>query len=201
MTQIAIVIPAAGASRRMGTRDKLLEPVDGLPFLRGVAQRALTVSEHVFVALPDPASPRCDVLEGLAVTRIMVPDAQDGMSASLRRAVAEVPDTVDGVMILPADMPDLTTDDLCLLAQAFDDASGAFIVQGATHDERPGHPVIFPADVIPAFQTLEGDTGARAVLKAYAARLIRVALPGDNAVIDLDTPDEWTLWRANNPDR
>ncbi|MCR9109305.1 nucleotidyltransferase family protein [Marivita sp. XM-24bin2] len=201
MTQIAIVIPAAGASRRMGARDKLLEPVDGRPLLRGVAQRALAVSEHVFVTLPDPASQRRDALQGLDVSLVMVPDAKDGMSASLRRAAAEVPEGVDGVMILPADMPDLTVEDLQLVAQAFGDSSGAFLVQGAGRDEKPGHPVIFPADLIPALQTLEGDNGARAVLKANASRLIRVALPGDNALIDLDTPDAWTLWRANNPGR
>lgn len=51
MTQITLVIPAAGASRRMGDRDKLLEPVDGFPLLRGVAVRALAVSDDVIVTL------------------------------------------------------------------------------------------------------------------------------------------------------
>lgn len=201
MSQITIVIPAAGASRRMGDRDKLLEPVDGMPLLRGVALRALGVSADVIVTLPDVSHPRADALHGLAVTQIAVPDARDGMSASLRRAAKAVPDGTEGLMILPADMPDLTEDDLRKVMQAFEDASGAFLVQATGADETPGHPVIFPADLIPKFQSLTGDEGARAILQANRTRLIRVALPGENALTDLDTPDAWTLWRANNPDR
>lgn len=201
MTQITLVIPAAGASRRMGDRDKLLEPVDGAPLLRGVAQRALAVSDHVIVTLPDPTSPRRAVLDGLSVVQIMVPDAGDGMSASLRRAEEAVPEGSQGVMILPADMPDLTEDDLRQVIQAFTDASGEFLVQATGADGTPGHPVLFPADLIREFQTLNGDAGARTILKANRGRLIRVPLPDDHALTDLDTPDAWTLWRANNPDR
>lgn len=201
MTQITLVIPAAGASRRMGDRDKLLEPVDGAPLLRGVAQRALAVSDHVIVTLPDPTSPRRSVLDGLSVVQIMVPDAGDGMSASLRRAEEAVPEGSQGVMILPADMPDLTEDDLRQVIQAFTDASGEFLVQATGADGTPGHPVLFPADLIREFQTLTGDAGARTILKANRGRLIRVPLPDDHALTDLDTPDAWTLWRANNPDR
>ena len=201
MTQIALVIPAAGASRRMGDRDKLLESVDGMPLLKRVAARALAIAETVIVTLPDPSSPRCKALEGLPVKQVMVPDAEDGMSASLRRAAKAVPDKTQGVMILPADMPDLTEDDLRKVARAFEDASGAFLVQATGTDGTPGHPVIFPSDLMLDFRSLTGDEGARTILQANRHRLIRIALPGENALTDLDTPDAWTLWRANNPDR
>lgn len=201
MTQITLVIPAAGASRRMGDRDKLLEPVDGFPLLRGVAVRALAVSDDVIVTLPSETHPRAEVLDELAVRQITVPDAADGMSASLRHAAAAVSHETEGVMILPADMPDLTEDDLRHVLQAFDDASGEFLVQATGADGTPGHPVMFPADLMPEFKSLTGDAGARAILQANRHRLIRVALPGENALTDLDTPGAWALWRANNPDR
>lgn len=185
----------------MGDRDKLLEHVDGMPLLRGVALRALAVSGDVIVTLPHSSHPRATALHGLGVTQIAVPDAGDGMSASLRRAAQAVPDGTEGLMILPADMPDLTEDDLRKVMQAFEDASGAFLVQATGADETPGHPVIFPADLIPQFQSLTGDEGARVILQANRTRLIRVAVPGENALTDLDTPDAWTLWRANNPNR
>lgn len=201
MTQIAIVIPAAGASTRMGDRDKLLERVDGTPLLSGVAQRACAVSDCVLVTLPVPGADRAQALAGLAVQEVPVPDAGNGMSASLVRASAVCPRDRDGLMVLPADMPDLTQDDLSLMVQAFTDAGAEFIVQGTSADGTPGHPVIFPADLIPQFQNLTGDQGARAILTAQRTRIIRVALPGDHALTDLDTPDAWTLWRANNPGR
>lgn len=201
MTQVTIVIPAAGASRRMAGRDKLIEPVDGAPLLRGVAARALALGADVLVTLPDGASPRADALAGLPARCIPVPDASEGMSASLRHAARAVRSDSTGLMILPADMPDLTAADMRLVISAFETANRDFIVQAAGADGTPGHPVIFPADLITQFADLTGDQGARAILQTNRARLIRVALPGNNALTDLDTPDAWTLWRANNPDR
>jgi CTP:molybdopterin cytidylyltransferase MocA len=201
MTQIVIVIPAAGASTRMGDRDKLLEPVDGVPLLRRVAETALGVSDDVIVTLPGDRPERTRALDVVTAKRLVVPDATDGMSASLRRAACEMNGAADGLMILPADMPDLTEDDLQQVIQAFADASGEFIVQATGADGTPGHPVIFPGDLVPHFTELTGDEGARAILQAHRLRLIRVALPDRHATTDLDTPEAWTLWRANNPER
>jgi len=201
MSQISIVIPAAGASRRMGDRDKLLELVDGVPLLRSVAERALTVSNTVVVTLPVEAMARAETLVDLPVLQVPVPDAADGMSASLRRAAQAVPKTCDGMMILPADMPDLTTDDLRQMVSAFDDASGEFLVQATSTAGHPGHPVIFPRDLISQFRSLTGDAGAKTILQTNRSRIIRVPLPAEHALTDLDTPDAWTLWRANNLDR
>ena len=47
-----ILILAAGQSSRMRGRDKLLEPVDGVPKLRRLAIECLSQSDAVFVALP-----------------------------------------------------------------------------------------------------------------------------------------------------
>ena len=201
MTRLAIVIPAAGASRRMGGRDKLLEPVDGTPLLRRIAETALAVGDTVIVTLPEDRPERSEALHGLDVRHLTVPDASDGMSASLRHAASALDGITDGLMILPADMPDLTEDDLRQVAQAFTGASGEFITQATGADGTPGHPVIFPADLLPLFTDLTGDEGARAILQANRLRLIRVALPDTHATTDLDTPDAWTRWRANNPDR
>ncbi|MCK0151124.1 nucleotidyltransferase family protein [Marivita sp. S6314] len=200
MTKLAIVIPAAGASQRMGDRDKLLEPVDGAPLLRGVATRARQVSDLVFVTLRHPTDPRADALANVPVHVIDVPDAQTGMSASLRQVSPQVPGDM-GVMVLPADMPDLTTDDLHQLVAAFAASGETFLVQATSATGAPGHPVIFPSDLVPAFQTLTGDEGARSVVKAHRSRLMQVSLPGDHAVTDLDTPEDWAAWRARNPKR
>ncbi len=191
---IAILFPAAGLGRRMGGTDKLLETVDGLPLLRRQVLRALAASPRVFVTLPDPAGPRAEALAGLAVQRIAVADNADGMSASLRRAALVLPaDTA--VMVVPADMPDLTTEDFRKLMGALRSSPEA-IIQGHSADGRPGHPVIFPPDCVAEFSTLSGDRGARAILKAHRARVRAVPLPAWNALVDLDTPEDWANWRS-----
>lgn len=201
MTQIAIVIPAAGASARMRGRDKLLEVVDGEPLLKRIAGIACKLSDVVIVTLPELTCPRADVLSDLNVSPIGVPDASDGMSVSLRTAARVLPKGINGLMILPADMPDLTLDHLRLMAREFARTGHKDITQATGADGTPGHPVIFPADLIAEFAALSGDEGARSIIRRNQDRLHRVRLPDRHALTDLDTPEDWADWRAENPDR
>jgi len=185
----------------MQGRDKLLELVDEQPILRLVTKRALSVSDDVYVTLPTRASTRADALQGLAIHQIVVPDATEGMAASLREAALHIPEYVDGVMILPADMPDLTQDDLAKVVASFTASGRKAIMQGTGTDGTPGHPVVFPCDLIVDFAKLTGDTGARTILKQNRHRLRRVKLTETNALTDLDTPEAWKAWRKANPDR
>ena len=122
-----------------------------------------------------------------------VPDAAEGMAASIRTGAVHAPPALTGLMVLPADMPDLTSSDLQTIANAWR-ADPDRIHRAAAADGTPGHPVIFPADLLPELAKLTGDTGARALLKAHKPREVR--LPGRHALTDLDTPEDWAAWRA-----
>ena len=187
MPRLTILIPAAGSSTRMRGQDKLLQDVAGEPILRRQARIALTQAP-VNVTLRDPDPDRRAALEGLAVTILAVPDAALGMSASFR-AVADLD---SALMILPADMPDLTGDDLAAMIAAFC-ATPDVILRGSA-GLVPGHPVIWPRVLVPEFANLHGDEGARALLRQHPVRLH--PLPGRNALTDLDTPEDWAAWRA-----
>ncbi|CUH77125.1 NTP transferase domain-containing protein [Tropicibacter naphthalenivorans] len=195
MQNIAILIPAAGASSRMRGRDKLIEEVDGLPLLRRQAKRAIFTGAHVTVTVPSHDHPRAKALAGLPVQLIAVPDAALGMSSSLRRGVSFLPRGMRALMILPADMPEIETTDIVALIDSFRASPFPMLQQATAADGTPGHPVLFPADCFPALQQLNGDKGARQVLEANQHRLRKVALPGERALTDLDTPEAWDAWR------
>ncbi|MCT4373117.1 nucleotidyltransferase family protein [Yangia mangrovi] len=194
MGGIAVLIPAAGASSRMRGADKLLKQVGGRALLRRQAEEALRAVNHVTVTLPDHDHPRAAALAGLPVQLVAVPDASLGMSASLRRGVGMLPRGIDALIVLPADMPELTSEDILMLVQGFRAMPQPTLQQGCAEDGTPGHPVLFPADCFSAIQMLDGDEGARSVLAANRNRLRRVTLPGRRALIDLDTPEAWRDW-------
>ena len=192
---IAVLLLAAGASRRMRGRDKLLEEIDGAPLLRRQASAALAAGiGPVLVTLPCADHLRAAALDGLAVTPVPVAEADEGMGASIRAGVAALPPGMRGVIILPADMPDLGAVELMQMEQAFR-GDPLPILRGAS-GARPGHPVLFPADLFPALETLSGDRGAAPVIAANRARLRLLPLPGQSALTDLDTPEAWTEWWA-----
>jgi CTP:molybdopterin cytidylyltransferase MocA len=195
MADLAILIPAAGASTRTRGADKLMERVGDTSALRHAATLASQLSPHVFVTLPvgGPfAAPRRAELHGLAATALPIPDAHEGMAASLR-AGARAAGTAEGLMILLPDMPGIGADDLRRLAAAFRE-DPARPLRATAEDGRPGHPVILPRRLLGEVAVLAGDEGARRVLTGETVRLI--ALPGDRALRDLDTPEDWAAWRA-----
>ena len=195
---IAILILAAGQSARMRGADKLMQDVGGNPALHHIISEALASGLPVWVTVPAADHPRADVIPKGAIP-VPVPDARDGMAASIRTGVAALPDTCMAVMIVPADMPDLTSHDFAELARQFY-PDVAPIVRATTQDGQPGHPVLFPRDLFKALKRLSGDNGAASVLQAEKDRVQTVSLMGDRAILDLDTPEDWADWRARNND-
>jgi len=193
----AILLPAAGASRRMRGTDKLLQPVDGQPILRLVAQRALQVTPHVGVALHPDGTPRHQALAGLPISCLPVKDASEGMAASLRAGARwAMALDVQALMIALPDMPEITAEDMreLIFAQARRPQTP---LRASTTDGQPGHPVILPRSLFVAMESLAGDTGAKTLLHNHSVLLH--PLPGQRALLDLDTPEQWALWRDNQP--
>ncbi len=194
MTDIPIILLAAGQSRRMRGADKLLQAVDGMPLLRRSAMTALEVGP-VIAALPPRPHARYDALEGLDVWKVPIADAAEGMNASLRGALARVDDAAPAAMVLLADLPELTANDLRAVKTARGANPDYLIWRGATSAGKPGHPVIFDRQLFPELRKLTGDQGAQSVIRAQKDKAHLTRLPGENALLDLDTPEAWADWR------
>lgn len=186
-----ILILAAGASARMAPRDKLLELIDGAPLLARSLRIALATGLPVTLALPPDRPARWQAVEGMGSARVTVTRAQDGMAESLKAGLAALPRDAP-VLLMLADLPDLETADLLAVAGA----DPAFIQRGATARGQPGHPVLLPVWLRPELDQLTGDAGARDLFHRHADRLRLIPLPGNRALTDLDTPEDWARWRA-----
>ena len=189
--ETTILLLAAGRSSRMRGRDKLMEEVDGAPLLRVMARRATRAGVPVRVVLGPGQEGRRAALADLDLAVVEASD-DDGMAASIRTGVAGLSGPV---LLVLADMPEITAQDLYLMVSLGARAPQA-VLRAATRDGRPGHPVLFPADLVPELAQLRGDQGARDILRAAAARVHLLPLAGERALVDLDTPEAWAAWRA-----
>lgn len=178
--------------------DKLLEPVEGRPLLRLLAERAVTLGLPVIVTLPPDAPARHAALGGIQARPLVVPDAATGMAASFRALAREVPEET-ALMIVLGDMPEITSDDMGRIVDAWRADGGLRVARATTRDGSEGQPLILPARLVPALRGLEGDRGARAVVAGEDN--VKVPLPGSRATVDLDTPEAWAAWRADGPSR
>ncbi|MBR9841829.1 MAG: nucleotidyltransferase family protein [Rhodobacteraceae bacterium] len=193
---LTILILAAGASSRMEGRDKLTLPVDGLPMLATMVLRAQATRAPVLVALPPDNPTRAAIVADCDGAPVTVRDAAHGMGVSIATATAARPRETSALMILPADMPALTRDDLVAMKEAWQTSPKTAILRAVSPDGHPGHPVIFPASCFEALEHLTGDHGAREVIKAHDGPVIDVPLPGTHALLDIDSPEDWTAFKG-----
>jgi molybdenum cofactor cytidylyltransferase len=186
-----ILILAAGQSTRMRGHDKLSEVIDAKPQLYRITHAACTISTRVFVATtPD----RTALIADLPATPLILPASQEGMGGTLRAGVASLPDCTH-FMVLLADMPDITAQDIRTVITAARAAPDACVWRGASANGHPGHPILFHASLRPQFAQLHGDAGGDSIVRPLKNQTILIPLP--HARTDLDTPEDWAAWRAS----
>lgn len=186
--RIAGLVLAAGRSTRMGTANKLLQPVAGKPMLAHTldALQAADIAATVVVTghETDAIAP---LLAGRDLVAVVNPNYADGLSTSLKAGLRALPRDIDGVLVCLGDMPQVTAAHINRLVAAFNPLEGRAIVVPTFEGQR-GNPVLWSAEFLPAMQALSGDQGAKPLMAEHVDRLTEVEM-GDAAVLlDIDTP-------------
>lgn len=186
------VVLAAGASTRFGSPKQLVR-VDGRPLLHTVVARAVELAGHsVTVVLGAHAGELSALLRHSPASVIVNRDWQEGMASSIRAGMARVSAGCQGVLLLLADQPNVTIEDLRRLAGAWRRQSD-FIV-AAQYGSTTGVPAIFPRTSFADLGSLRGDRGARSVLQKNPDRVVRIPMPA--AALDIDTPEDLIRLKA-----
>lgn len=188
---VAIVMLAAGMSSRTAQSGshKLLAEFDGIPLLRQMAMIAgQSNASSVTVVLGHRHEELERVLDGLDITRVVNANHASGMASSIAAGLSTLEaQGADGVMVMLADMPKISSEHLNRLISTFERAGRLALVR-AVADGKPGNPVILPRSMFEDLSRLEGDVGARDLIKASGLQIIDVEL-GSAALMDVDTPD------------
>jgi molybdenum cofactor cytidylyltransferase len=193
MSPVGILL-AAGRGRRfdpLGQRNKLLQALPaagGDPVVVASARKLLAILPKV-IAVVAPEVPLNEggvgaLLSAIGCEVVVCPDADTGMAASLVAALRHsLRDDPESWLVALGDMPHVAPATLAALADAL--AAGAEIA-APVMDGRRGNPVGFGRVHLPALLALEGDQGARRLLKTCPVTEIPVDDPG--IFRDIDTP-------------
>jgi molybdenum cofactor cytidylyltransferase len=92
----------------------------------------------------------------------------------------------DGVLVMNADMPRITSVDLDTLIAAFCNAKRDAIVRAVAHGRR-GNPVVLPRSLYDSVLQLHGDVGARHLIETSEIPIIDVPMD-ERSLLDVDTP-------------
>jgi molybdenum cofactor cytidylyltransferase len=185
---IAAIILAAGRSTRMGGPNKMLAELQGKKLVRIAAEQAIaSKASEVIVVTGHQAELVEQALRGLKVKFARNPDFAGGLASSVKTGISAVAGNADGAVICLGDMPLIDAHLIDRLIETFAPDRGNLIVVPVAGGRR-GNPVLWSRRFFNELMTLEGDIGARHLIARHGEAVAEVAVEGDGAFLDIDTP-------------
>ncbi len=187
-----IVLLAAGGSVRMG-RPKQLLPFKGKTLLWHAASEAIAANLGTVVVVTGEMDPLIrESLAGLQVSYAYNPDWQKGIASSIVtgiRAALTPPPGPEAVLLMVADQPAVTEGLLKKIWLNWKESGKP--IAASVYDNQAGTPALFAESLFQELLQLEGDTGAKRILKKYQEELCLLDFPEGG--LDIDTPNDYEL--------
>jgi molybdenum cofactor cytidylyltransferase len=186
---LQVILLAAGSATRFGS-PKLLAEIRGRPLVARAIDRLLEVAsrDQLVVVLGADADRLEPLVSRVKVRVVLNPDHAKGMATSIRAGMKSVPSNCRGVLIALADQVAVTSDDLHRLIDCWQDRPER--ISAAWYDDVAGVPAIFPAALFEELAKLQGDRGARELIRRRVGQVVAVAMP--SAAVDVDTQADLT---------
>ena len=190
VSEIGIIILAAGGSTRLGKPKQLVE-YEGKSLLRRSVETALTSEcESVVVVLGFDADELAKGVGDLPVRTVRNESWADGISSSIRAGLARLlltnPD-IAAVVVMLCDQPHVNGKTITSLITTYRSIGTPIVA--AEYDGVVGVPALFDREMFNELMNLEGDAGARVVIRQNVGdKLATISLP--EAGFDVDTPED-----------
>jgi molybdenum cofactor cytidylyltransferase len=184
--RIVGLLLAAGSATRFGS-DKLQHLLPhGVAIAVQAARHLRSEIPRVVAVVRSGAGDTARALAAEGCEVAVCERAAEGMGASLAcgaRAAGEA----DGYLVALADMPFVRRSSIAAVREALE--RGALLAAPYWRARR-GHPVAFAGRLRGELEALAGDEGARRVLDAHAAALVKVPVGDPGVLRDIDQPSD-----------
>ena len=183
------IILAAGSSRRYGKTNKLVQIFQDKPIIRHVIDVLLEENEpkDLLVVVGHEKSKIIDLINNPKIKIVNNIDYKRGIGTSISCAMRHIEDYIQGVMIIPADMPFISKVDLQNLENKFIELDSTKIVF-PKYENSLGNPVILPKSYFDILKNLKADEGARSHIKNKEYVTVNA---GIGTTLDIDTKEEF----------
>ena len=189
-TKTAIIILAAGQSKRMGTLKQNLPWKRTTLLGHAIEQGINSIADHVFVVLSSNSKAIINKTDSGNITTISNPDWESGMGTSIARAMHYLDKNslyFDAVLIALSDQPLIEYKHYNNLINSL--FKNNKTIAATQFDNRAGVPAIFSSQYFSLLSKLHKDHGARKILSKHEEEIQILNI--DNKIIDLDTMDAY----------
>ena len=186
--RIKKVLLAAGQSERFGNKNKLSEIVNGKPIINNILDRLLKIfdSSELIIIVGHEHKTIINLINNQEIKILENINYKRGIGTSISLAVKNLETDIRGVMIIPADMPFITSKDFINIENKFLECNCEKVIIPQFNSKK-GNPVILPKIYFNTLKNLKDDFGARSLI---AEKDIITIKTGFGTVLDIDTRDE-----------
>jgi molybdenum cofactor cytidylyltransferase len=182
---VSAILLGAGESKRMGGNKLLLPWGKTTVFQHCLDTLLRSKAKEVIVVLSARTKKAVGEVKGNKVKVIVNPHYKKGMSTSIRSGIRVMDPRSQGILIALCDQPLLKKKTIDALIHAFDRKVGEIIVPSFLG--KKGHPVIFHRRFEKDLLKLQGDIGARSILRNYPERVSIIRVRSEGVLKDIDT--------------
>ena len=189
--RVGAVLLAAGEGSRLGKVPKCLLSLQGVPLINRhlIALSSAGVDEVVVVtgyyhAAVEPT------IETFPVTVARNPSPEDGQQSSVRLGLEMLANQLDMVLIMLADQPLLTGEDLTELISAFKKRPPETSIVYPEVQGQRGNPVIFSGELIAKLLASGKNIACRKYIDDHPELVHKHMTDNDHFVLDIDTLED-----------
>ena len=184
------ILLAAGSSRRYGHKNKLTEKFKGKHLIQHIRDTLLKVfhSSDLLVIVGHDCKRIINLIDNKDIKIINNKSYKNGIGTSISIGITHLDSNIQGVMIIPADMPLITSEDLIKLEKKFIELKCQKVVL-PKHEDRFGNPVILPKSYFGTLKNLKQDFGARSKIKENDIVTVNCNI---GTIFDIDTSSALT---------
>ena len=179
------ILLAAGSSRRYGDKNKLTEKFKGKYLIQHIRDTLLKVfhSSELLVIVGHDYERIKSLINNKDLKIINNKNYKNGIGTSISLGVQHLETNIQGVMIIPADMPLILAEDLIKLENKFIALNCQKVVLPKYHDTF-GNPVILPKSYFSTLRNLREDCGARSQIREKDIVTVNCQI---GTIFDIDT--------------
>ena len=187
-SKIKKILLAAGESNRYGVKNKLSEIINGKPLINNILDTLLETFDpsELIIIVGHEHKIITNLIFNEDIKILENINHKRGIGTSISLAIKNLEADIQGAMIIPADMPYITSIDLINLEKKFLEYNCEKVVM-PEHNSRVGNPVILPRIYFNTLKNLNKDYGAKSLIRKKDIITCQTEI---GTTIDIDTTKE-----------
>ena len=188
---ISAILLAAGQSKRMHSKNKLLKKYKKNYLINHILKSLIKsrVNRIIVVLGHENRKIKKIALKSKKITFVVNSQYLKGISTSIKRGLKKISKKNIGFLIAHADMPLVSKTILNTLCSALKNKNKEIFVP--VYKKKIGNPLAFKYSMIKSFKKIKGDKGAKKLIRLNKSKVQMIKVNSKSILIDFDQPKDF----------